>query len=178
LIDYRYADFMKSVQWKRIPEFDNYFASQDGKVKKVVINEHGIKEVILKKRTISGYDAFSLIHKNGKSKTVYLHRILAVCFLPAHEHAADCRVVHLDGNKTNNAIENLAWMSPKAFIQREFELGKRSNAKLWKKRVRKYGAHGGNLSSGKRSPLTNQEKKNILELYQKGHITMRQLAEK
>lgn len=44
----------------------------------------------------------------GKSKTFYVHKLVAQLFLPKTAPKQD-NVIHLDYNKSNNYIENLQW---------------------------------------------------------------------
>jgi len=45
--------------------------------------------------------------KNGKEKSFYIHRLLAMHFIP-NPNNYDC-VDHIDGNRLNNSISNLRW---------------------------------------------------------------------
>ena len=56
----------------------------------------------------SGYYQISAWNK-GNQKTFLLHRILAEAFIPNPENKAE--VNHKDGNKLNNSLENLEWVS-------------------------------------------------------------------
>ena len=55
---------------------------------------------------------YCIIHlcKNGKYKTIQLHRIVMLCFNPIKE--IKC-VNHIDENVVNNTLKNLEWMSVK-----------------------------------------------------------------
>lgn len=52
--------------------------------------------------------------KNGKAKTVYIHRLVAEAFIPNPNNYNE--VNHIDENKTNNTIENLEWASHKTNV--------------------------------------------------------------
>lgn len=54
----------------------------------------------------NGYKVVCLT-KDGKSKTVFVHRIVAMAFLPNPENLP-C-INHKDEDKTNNFLENLEW---------------------------------------------------------------------
>lgn len=65
---------------------------------------------------INGYLIIRLKGKNSVGKLVYwqqlVHRVVAVAFLPAPGEDKPF-IIHLDHNKHNNAIKNLAWASQK-----------------------------------------------------------------
>lgn len=46
---------------------------------------------------------------NGKNVTLYLHRLIAEMYIPNHEGLES--VNHKDGNRYNNAVENLEWVT-------------------------------------------------------------------
>lgn len=54
----------------------------------------------------TGYSVVNL-YKNGKSKQFKIHRLVAIHYIPNPENKPF--VDHIDGDKTNNSIENLRW---------------------------------------------------------------------
>ena len=56
----------------------------------------------------TGYDRVHLC-KEGKSREFLVHRLVAEAFIPNPENKP--QVNHLDENKTNNHVENLAWVT-------------------------------------------------------------------
>lgn len=54
-----------------------------------------------------GYLTLTLV-LNKKRKTHYIHRLVALHFLP---HSAGLEVNHKDGNKANNHLSNLEWVT-------------------------------------------------------------------
>jgi len=82
----------------------------------VVINHKG-KELKAQKNT-SGYLYVNLCH-NCKSKKQYIHRLKAIAFL---ENKRNCKEVnHIDGNKLNNEIDNLEWVTSKENKEHAFK---------------------------------------------------------
>lgn len=56
----------------------------------------------------SGYLMIGL-HKNKKRKLFYMHRIVAQVFIKNLGNKGE--INHIDGNKTNNNVENLEWVT-------------------------------------------------------------------
>lgn len=94
-----------------------------------------------------------------KKKTFRVHKGLAETFIPNPENKP--QVNHIDGNKQNNSLENLEWVTNRENIKHAYKLGladpltwnRRNNAKLTDEEVRfirknyipydkKHGTHG------------------------------------
>ena len=93
---------------KDIPGFSSYQISNYGyiinrstfKILKSIIDSYGFERV-----TVKGDD--------GKSHPIKIHRALAVAFIPNPNNYKD--VIHIDGNKLNNSLDNLTWGIAKYF---------------------------------------------------------------
>jgi hypothetical protein len=92
----------KMEVWGIIKNYPNYEVSTKGNIRNIkTLN-------ILKSSLRNGYPSVSL-SKEGKAKTVNIHRIVASVFLGEK----DLIINHKDGDKTNNSLENLEWVSYK-----------------------------------------------------------------
>lgn len=101
--------------WREVKGYEGYYeVSNFGRVRslaRVITDKNGRKlKVVPKMLSIIigkvGYPVTSLT-KNGKSKTCTIHRIIAEAFIPNPENKRT--VNHIDGDKTNNDLENLEW---------------------------------------------------------------------
>lgn len=88
--------------WKPIEEFEGlYMVSDKGRVKS--------KWRIRKQSTSHrGYSLVSLCKEN-KPKTHLVHRLVAKAFIPNDNNLPE--VNHMDGNKKNNDVTNLEWVT-------------------------------------------------------------------
>lgn len=109
--------------WKTIEEATNYEVSNCGNVRNSKTG-HILKGRISK----SGYLQVSIAGKeDGKFKNQYIHRLVAKYFIDNPEQKRE--VNHKDGNKLNNNIENLEWVtSSENQKHRQQTLGKRKTS--------------------------------------------------
>lgn len=121
---------MDEEKWKDIPGYEGiYQASTFGRIRtaegKVTYTEkHGVrhwKSRILKTRgkQESGYRAS--LWKDGKPKDWLTARLIATTFLGIPD--LEMTVNHKDGNRFNNNIENLEWLSLADNIRHGFDTG-------------------------------------------------------
>jgi len=100
---WKYKKEKKSLEkglGKCIPGYDQYFALKDGRIYSKKSNRF-LKIRYDKK----GYGRLDLT--NNKTKTFYVHRLIAKTFLP---NPCDFPVVnHKDNNSQNNNVDNLEW---------------------------------------------------------------------
>lgn len=73
---------------------------------------HNSKEGrIIKSKTNGKYD-YAHLHKNGKITSIGVHVLVANAFIGEKDEEF-WEVDHIDGNKHNNCVENLQWLSNK-----------------------------------------------------------------
>lgn len=101
--------------WKDVVGFeDNYKVSNYGIVisKKRYVNNNGKlvlkKEKMLSSSMVNGYLQYDL-YVDGERHKVYAHRLVAQAFILNPENKPD--VNHKDGDKTNNNVNNLEWVT-------------------------------------------------------------------
>lgn len=86
-----------------IKDYPNYSINEKGEVKSIYVSK------ILKPRTAGrGYYCYQLRNENGV-KNEYIHRLVAKTFIPNPHNLP--QVDHIDGNKSNNNVSNLRWVS-------------------------------------------------------------------
>lgn len=84
--------------WKPIPELKGYSVSNEGRIRKdstgqiMVLSKNG------------GYCRITI--------SKHVHRLVAEAFLKKPTNDAKCWVDHIDGNRSNNNVSNLRWVTP------------------------------------------------------------------
>jgi hypothetical protein len=118
---------IQQEQWKAIADSNGeYHISNHGRVK----SHKGGKERILKPG-LSGrpgrYWAINICI-NGKNKMHYIHRLVALTFLSNPDNKP--QVNHIDGNKLNNHIDNLEWVTASENLQHAWDTGLNESMRL------------------------------------------------
>lgn len=98
-------------EWKPIPGFEGYEVSNTGYVRSwKPINQSApppIKPLIMQTHTTPrGYLTVSL-YRGDKRKNLRVHRIVLAAFVSACPEGMEG--AHLDGNPSNNRLDNLKW---------------------------------------------------------------------
>jgi hypothetical protein len=159
--------------WKKIPgDFDKeYFINKKGEVrryfesiqkspyKKAENCFRYMKPSITPVGFNNGYLSISLA-KNGRSRIQYIHRLLAITFIPNPENKP--QVNHIDGNSLNNDLSNLEWATAKENIRHAWAIGLCT-------------PHGPKNSKGSVSNVSIEAVASIRQMRKEG-MTMRQIA--
>lgn len=126
----------------------------DGKMLKPYVNAHG-------------YLALTLT-KNGKEKSLRVHRLVAEAFIKNPNNYD--QINHIDGNKTNNKVENLEWCNNQHNVIHAYKNGL---TKHYSKRIKQYDLKGNYIqtfeSIAKACEEVNGKNANIIKCA-KGYI--------
>ncbi len=110
----------KKEIWKpvHIEKYENrYMISNFGNVKNAETNY-----VLSTGNLRSGYRSTTL-YNNGKNKAFKVHILVANAFLEKPKNKNKKWVNHKDGNKLNNHIDNLEWVTPRENVIHGFKTG-------------------------------------------------------
>lgn len=91
------------MEMKSIDNYGNYFITTDGRVWSQKSNKY-LKAGL----NVPGYK-FVFICQNGTKTILAVHRLVALAFIPNVENKPF--VNHKDGNKLNNLVDNLEWVT-------------------------------------------------------------------
>ena len=132
-------------EWKDIKGYEGlYQVSNLGRIKSLpkkikMRNQYTEKEMILKQETDKrGYARITLCKENEKHKQAQVHRLVAIAFIPNKKNKP--QINHKDGNKLNNNVDNLEWVTAKENTQHALRIGLKKNFKRIK--VNQYDLYG------------------------------------
>ena len=153
-------------EWVPIKGFENlYEVSNRGNVKSIptiTYNSNGRpytrKGRLLKPASKNGYKRVILFSKS-KQKSYLVHRLVALSFIENPDNKP--YINHIDGDPSNNILENLEWCTPKENVDHAIKTGL-SNVK------------GSNHGSSK---LTEREVVEIRNLYRSKKYNQREISE-
>lgn len=99
--------------WRPIPNYEGkYYVSNLGRIK----NSHG--KIIKLQRNNRGYVIYTF-NDCGKT-TLYIHHLVMEVY-GDHKPAPHYQIDHVDGNKINNCIANLEWVTPSENTRRAYQ---------------------------------------------------------
>lgn len=119
---------MKTV-WKTVLENENYQVSNKGKIRAIArtfITANGRtynkKEKYLKAYVnASGYHYVTFTNDKGERKTSLVHRVVCSAFKDNVEGYE--QVNHINGDKSDNSVDNVEWCSASMNIQHAYDNG-------------------------------------------------------
>lgn len=114
----------KFEKWSTLGDFSSYLVSSSGRI----WSKRSKKYLKATQHPYTGYMKIKLKRdSDGHAVTLYLHRLIASVFLPNLEDKPE--VNHRDGNKKNNSVWNLEWVT-KEENQRHAQIHGLGNVKL------------------------------------------------
>jgi hypothetical protein len=157
---------MGEVVYKDIPGYPGYRVGDDGSIWRRWVNCRWGRKLTDTWRPMKlcvgakGYLRVNLVPPEGGTyKTFRVHRLVLLAFVGPGGEGQECR--HLDGNKTDNRLSNLAW----------------GTAEENRDDIRKHGGYqSGEDHSGRK--LTEGQVREIRELYASGGHLLRELADR
>lgn len=108
---------METENWKILTFNSNYEVSNLGKLR----NAKTKKELKFRDNGHGYLGAY--LYNKGKRKVEYIHRLVAYCFIPNIDNKEE--VNHKDGDKSNNCVYNLEWVTKSENIKHSYKTGLR-----------------------------------------------------
>jgi hypothetical protein len=109
--------------WRSIDNFDNYEVSSDGRVRRIK-NFKGDSIDFPMARTRNPVNRYLkvILQQDGNGSTRYVHDLVARAFIGPPIGDKD-QVNHKDGNKENNILGNLEWMTRSENMHHAYDTG-------------------------------------------------------
>ena len=123
---FKHLDLFYEVPIFMNGEMTPYTVRVDGKV----ISYKGyVSDKPIEVKPINGAHGYQKVNisMHNKEKLVSIHRLVAEAFIPNPDNKPE--VNHIDGNKKNNAVWNLEWVTPKENIAHAYRTGLRKGMK-------------------------------------------------
>jgi hypothetical protein len=109
--------------WKPIKSFEGlYEVSNLGRVRSLR------RDIIMRTRQRNDGYVSCTLSNCGKVKNKLIHRLVAEAFIPNHKNKPE--VNHIDGNKQNNCIRNLQWVTASENQIHSIKIGLRKGSRL------------------------------------------------
>lgn len=144
----RIHDFLPEIKdYYTVNDLGEFFSDNSGQMK-------------TRNRAGTEYQIINFMTIKGKKKTFRAHRLVLMAFNPV-ENMSQLEVNHIDGDKTNNKLENLEWCSSSKNQKHAFKLGLQKPRKGEKSNF---------------SKLSAEDIKHIFELREKGK-TQQEIAD-
>ena len=92
---------------KDIPNYQKLYAvTEEGQVWSYRKNDFLIPTL-----NEQGYYKVTLFDNDGEKKCIYIHKLVALTYIPIPQSEEELTVDHIDRNKRNNTVSNLRWVT-------------------------------------------------------------------
>ena len=108
-------------KWKSVDNFDRYEVSNLGKIR--LLRSSRLLRIQFNR---CGYRNIALCN-DVERKTLSIHRLVAIAFM--HNPDKKKTINHIDGDKTNNKVDNLEWSTYQENMNHAMETGLINNGK-------------------------------------------------
>lgn len=109
------------MEWRIVPDYPMYEISTSGLVR------NRKRKIIKQQISMFGYPRVMLSNKEGPKRQA-VHRLVAKAFI-SESDPLKTQVNHKDGNKQNNNVDNLEWVTPSEnMLHRHYVLNKANRA--------------------------------------------------
>jgi|SRR5690606_24752201 len=159
------------MDFRIIKDFPNYAILEVGEVKNLKTGR-----ILKSSPDNKGYMTVRL-YNNGRAKTFKVHRLVAEYFIPNTENKP--QVNHIDGDKSNNDILNLEWVTNSENQIHAIKTGLRVDTDEWRKNISN--AHKGKRESEEvkeRKRKGNPKNKSVIQLSVDGDFVRKYISTK
>lgn len=165
---------MKEI-WKTIPGYEKFYQASDlGRIKRLISHRCKKERILKSKETKDKYLQITL-HKNGLRKNYLVHRLMLETFIGPRPEGMECR--HLDGNPSNNKLNNLEWsthkINMKDIIKHKTFVNNFLGSKHWKSKLTEQ-----NIPEIRKLHLEGKSDGEIAKIYKVSKVTINNIINK
>ena len=117
---YKFSFGYNTEKYIGIKMYSRYRITSDGKVFSINYNNTGIEQE-MKQGSKRGYKVVGLVCDDGKRRFIGVHRLVASEFIPNPDNKPE--VNHINGDKSDNRVENLEWVTSTENQRHAFKTG-------------------------------------------------------
>lgn len=123
MLKWKTTESLVFEEYYHVPNNERLIINRDGRV----IDLRLLASLLVLDEDTANY-SYPVINVMGQG-TLHVHRLLAETFLPMQGDTSNLTVNHIDGNKNNNKVENLEWISRSGNLLHAFHNNLRSDSK-------------------------------------------------
>ena len=113
--------------WKPLKEFRGIEVSSIGRIRKAANKRRKIRIMSEFSKDRDGYCRCSVQRLDGTYTSKPVHRLVAMAFIPNPYNKE--AVNHINGNRSDNRVENLEWVTARENVLHSYKYGKRKVCK-------------------------------------------------